>query len=149
MAILRPDEGARVTALGSTYTVKTSAEMTKGAYALVEEEFWGAATPLHIHTNAEEAFYVVSGHAAVWLDGAESEAGPGTFLLVPRGRPHALRRLTDEAVHMLTLISPPGLERFFEAVVSEGEEALLAQPERLLQLAAAHGTEIIGDYPAT
>ncbi len=83
MAILRPGEGARVTALGSTYTVKTSAEMTEGAYALVEEEFWGAATPLHIHTNAEEAFYVVSGHAAVWLDGAESEAGRAHFSLSP------------------------------------------------------------------
>ena len=50
---------------------------------------------------------------------------------------------------MLTLISPPGLERFFEAVVQEGEEALLAEPERLLQLAAAYGTEIVGDYPTS
>ena len=83
------------------------------------------------------------------MDGAEIEARPGTFLLVPRGTPHALRRLTEEPVRMLTLISPPGLERFFEAVVQEGEEALLAKPERLLQLAAAYGTEIVGDYPTS
>ena len=149
MPVVGPGEGALVTALGSTYIAKTTGEVTGGAYGLVEEEFWGTPTPLHTHTDAEEAFYVLSGHAAVWMDGAEIEARPGTFLLVPRGTPHALRRLTEEPVRMLTLISPPGLERFFEAVVQEGEEALLAEPERLLQLATAYGTEIIGDYPTS
>ena len=86
---------------------------------------------------------------AVWLDGAETVARPGSFLLVPRGKPHALRRLTDDAVRMLTVVSPAGLERLFEAVVREGEDALLAEPGRLLRLAADHGTEIIGDYPGT
>lgn len=143
MTLLGPGEGPRLTALGSTYTTKADT----GAYWLVEEEFWGEDTPLHTHTSAEEAFYVLSGRVAVWLDGDEAEAGPGTFLLVPRGRPHALRRLTDEPVRMLTLVSPPGMEFFFQAVVAEGEEQLLADPDRLLELAARHGTTILGDYP--
>jgi hypothetical protein len=48
---------------------------------------------------------------------------------------------------MLTLVSPAGLQRFFEAVVREGEEELLGQPERLMALAAEFGSEILGDYP--
>jgi hypothetical protein len=68
---------------------------------------------------------------------------------VPRGQPHALRRIGDDPVRMLTVVSPAGLERFFEAVVREGEETLLADPERLLALAAEHGTQILGDYPGT
>jgi mannose-6-phosphate isomerase-like protein (cupin superfamily) len=147
MTLVSPSEGARMTALGSTYTTKADGGTSKGAYWLVEEEFWGDSTPLHSHTDAEEAFYVLSGRAGVWLDGAETEAGAGTFLLVPRGTPHALRRLSDEAVRMLTLVSPAGMERFFAAVVEEGEESLLADPERLIALAAAHGTEILGDHP--
>lgn len=111
MPVVGPAEGARLTALGSTYITKANAEVTEGAYGLVDEEFWGAPTPLHTHTDAEEAFYVVSGRATVWLEGAEIEARPGAFVLVPRGTPHALRRLTDEPVRMLTLVSPPGLER--------------------------------------
>jgi mannose-6-phosphate isomerase-like protein (cupin superfamily) len=137
-----------VTALGSTYTTKAAGDLSAGAYWLVEEEFWGDTTPLHTHTAAEEAFYVLSGEVAVWMDGTERVATPGAFLLVPRGTPHGLRRLSDVSVRMLTLVSPSGLEEFFAAVVREGEEALLADPDRLLELAASHGTEIIGDYPA-
>jgi Cupin domain len=72
---------------------------------------------------------VLSGRLAVWADGTEQVAEPGAFLLVPRGVPHAARRMTDEPVRMLTLVSPSGLQRFFESVVREGEEELLAHPE--------------------
>ena len=48
---------------------------------------------------------------------------------------------------MLTLVSPAGLQLFFEAVVRAGEEELLVQPERLVALAAEFGSEILGDYP--
>lgn len=61
--------------------------------------------------------------------------------------PHALRRVTPEPVRLLTLVSPPGFERFFEDVRREGEQALLADPERLAALAASSGTEVLGDYP--
>lgn len=147
MTLLGPGQGSRLTALGSTYTTKAAAEATGGAYWLAEEEFWGETTPLHAHTTADEAFLVLTGRAAVWLDGEEVEAGPGAFLLVPRGRPHALRRLSDEPVRMLTLVSPPGMESFFAAVVDQGEEALLADPARLVALADEHGTRILGDHP--
>ena len=46
-----------------------------------------------------------------------------------------------------TVVSPSGLQRFFESVVREGEEELLAHPERLAVLAAEFGSEILGDYP--
>lgn len=147
MPVLGPGDGARLTALGSTYTTKADSTTTGGAFWLVEEEFWGESTPLHTHTSAEEAFYVLSGRVAVWMSGAETVAGPGAFLLVHRGTPHGLRRLGEEAVRMLTLVSPAGLEHFFAAVVEQGEDALLADPDRLLALAAAHGTEILGDHP--
>ena len=147
MALLGPGEGLRVTALGSTYTTKADGAMTRGAYWLVEEEFWGETTPLHAHVTADEAFYVLSGRAGVRLDDTETAAGPGAFVLVPRGRPHALRRIGDEPVRMLTLVSPAGMERFFQAVADAGDEELLADPERLTALAAAHGTEILGEHP--
>ena len=145
--LVGPGEGATISALGSTYTTKTDGEATGGAYSLVEEELWGDPTPLHLHTREEEAFYVLSGRLAVWADGTEQVAEPGAFLLVPRGVPHAARRMTDEPVRMLTLVSPSGLQRFFESVVREGEEELLAHPERLAALAAEFGSEILGDYP--
>lgn len=147
MIVLEPGEGFRLTALGSTYTTKAASAETRGAYWLVEEEFFGDSTPLHAHTVAEEAFHVLSGEVAVWIGDAETVARPGAFLLVPRGTPHALRRLGDEAVRMLTLVSPSGMEDFFRAVVRDGEEWLLEDPQRLVTLADQHGTLILGDYP--
>ena len=118
-----------------------------GAYSLTEETFWAETTPLHTHVAAEEAFYVVSGEVEAWVAGSINAAGPGTFLVVPRGVPHGLRRLSAEPVRMLTLISPPGFERVFAEVMAAGEEELLADPERLVELAARYGTEVLGGYP--
>src|SRR5512144_1421962 len=147
MHVAPPRSGAKVTAFGSTYTMKADSTATAGAYSLVEEEFWGDPTPLHRHLDAEEAFYVLSGQVAVWVEAAERVVGPDTFLLVPRGAAHALRRAAEEPVRMLTLVSPPGLQDFFTAVAREGESALVADPPRLARLAVAFGSEILGEYP--
>jgi hypothetical protein len=147
--VLGPGEGPRLTALGSTCTTKADGTGSRGGYWLVEEEFWGDSTPCMPTRRPRRRFYVLSGEVAVWLGGGETLARAGAFLLVPRGEPHGLRRLHDELVRMLTLASPAGIEHFFAAVVREGEEALLADPDRLVELAAAHGTEILGDYPAS
>lgn len=145
--LVGPGQGRMISALGSTYTTKTDGRATHAAYSLVEEELWGDATPLHTHAREEEAFYVLSGRLAVWVDGTETVAEPGAYLVIPRGVPRAARRLGEDPVRMLTLISPAGLQEFFEAVVRKGEERLLAEPERLIALAGEFGTKILGDYP--
>ena len=145
--LVGPGDGPEVSALGSTYVTKTDGSQVAGAYSLTEERFWAETTPLHTHVGAEEAFYVLAGELEVWIDGTETTAGPGTFLVVPRGVPHGLRRLSADPVRMLTLISPPGFEKVFEAVAEQGEEALLSDPDKLVELAARYGTEVLGDYP--
>lgn len=144
---LLPSGGRAVTALGSTYHVKTDGAHVANAFSLMEEEFWGETTPLHAHPEAEESFYVLQGRVEIWADGATSQASSGAFIVVPRGAPHALRRLSAEPVRMLTIVSPPGFERIFAAVAEIGEEDLLDDPERLAALAAQYGTEVLGDYP--
>ena len=145
--LIPPPGGRRVTALGSTYRGLTDGAEVSGAYSAMEEQFWGEITPLHIHPDAEEAFYVLDGLVEVWADGVVSEASTGSFIVVPRAVPHGLRRLSSEPVRMLTLVSPPGFERIFAAVAEHGEEELLADPDRLIALAAQYGTTIVGDYP--
>ncbi len=89
---------------------------------------------------------MLSGEVEAWIDGTCSTAGPGAVLVLPRGVAHSLRRLTPEPVRMLTLISPPGFEQVFAPVADRGEDALLAAPERLVELAARYGIELVGDY---
>ena len=144
-----PAGGTEVTALGSTYHFKTDGAHVAGAYSLMEEEFWGESTPLHAHPGAEESFYVLEGSVELWVEGTTTEASSGAFIVVPRNVPHALRRLSAQPVRMLTIVSPPGFERIFAAVAAIGEDELLADPDRLVTLAAEHGTEVLGDYPET
>jgi mannose-6-phosphate isomerase-like protein (cupin superfamily) len=144
----RAGEGGQVTALGSSYVTKTDGAEVEGAYSLTEETFWSETTPLHSHPGAEEAFYVTAGEVEVWADGQVGSAGAGAFIVVPRGVPHGLRRLSREPVRMLTLVSPPGFERLFAEVAEQGEDELLADPDRLIALAERLGTEILGEYPA-
>ena len=80
--LVGPGEGSTISALGSTYTTKTDGEATGGAYSLVEEELWGDPTPLHLHTREEEAFYVLSGRLAVWVDRSNSPS-PAPFSSSP------------------------------------------------------------------
>ena len=144
--LVGPSQGATISALGSTYTTRPTAKPS-AARTPLSRQLWGDPTPLHLHTREEEAFYVLSGRLAVWAEGTETIAEPGTFLLVPRGVAHAARRVDDEPARMLTLISPAGLHAFFETVVREGEARLSGDPERLMALAAQFGSEILGDYP--
>jgi mannose-6-phosphate isomerase-like protein (cupin superfamily) len=145
--LLRPGEGPEVTALGSTYVTKTDGAHVADAYSLTEESFWADTTPLHTHVGSEEAFYVLAGEVEAWIDGVRTTAAPGAFIVVPRGVPHGLRRLSSSPVRMLTLVSPPGFEKLFEVVATQGEDALVADPETLVDLAARFGTEILADYP--
>ncbi len=111
------------------------------AYSVMEEEFWGDTTPLHSHPGAEETFYVLGGEVEVWADGVVSKASAGAFIVVPRAMPHALRRLSDEPVRIAHPHFTAGFEKIFAAVADQGEDNLLADPDRLLALADKYGTK--------
>lgn len=90
---------------------------------------------------------MMGGHLEVWADGVRSQASAGAFIVIRGGR-RTLLGLSQGPVRTLTLCSPPGFEGIFAAVAEQGEEELLANPDRLIALAAEYGTEILGDYPS-
>jgi quercetin dioxygenase-like cupin family protein len=44
---------------------------------------------LDVHTREDEYFYVVDGEITVWCGQATFQAGPRSFVFLPRGIPHA------------------------------------------------------------
>lgn len=139
-------EGEVVTALGSRYRYKAVGESTNGAYSLVEETLLDdEGPPLHVHEQEEEAFYVLGGRGVFVVDNERRELGPGDFVIVPRGAPHALARVGQEDLRMLVICSPAGLEQFFVEV--ERREAAAGSPmgeDDVVALAAEFGTRIVG-----
>jgi mannose-6-phosphate isomerase-like protein (cupin superfamily) len=92
--------------------VKASAETTGGAFTLFEENE-PVDTPLHVHENEDELFYVLEGEHVIQVGGEEFEVGPGALVFAPRGIPHSQRRVVPRVGRLLVLASPAGLEGFF------------------------------------
>jgi quercetin dioxygenase-like cupin family protein len=143
-------EGETVWFLQNRMTVKATAELTGGAYGLVES--WiapGASPPLHIHRLEDEAFWVLEGTVRFHVGDEEVTAGPGSYVFAPRDIPHSFIVEGDSAAHMLTLLSPGGGEQFFvDGGVEAAGPGLPAEPvidiPKLQSLGPRYGNEIIG-----
>ena len=95
-----------------------------GAYSVVEwvSESGIPGTPLHIHRETDEAFYVLEGTFGFRAGERTFEGAAGAFVFVPKGLEHAYWNEGATPARMLITISPPGFERYFEELV-EGLEA--------------------------
>jgi quercetin dioxygenase-like cupin family protein len=89
------------------------AEQTNGAFALGELSGGeGPWTVPHVHRDTEESFYVLGGAFTFTLGSDEIQAGPGSFIRVPRGMRHELRAAPGGG-RILTLWVPGDLEAMF------------------------------------
>jgi quercetin dioxygenase-like cupin family protein len=96
-----------------TLRLLTVAEQTGGAFAV--GEFSGGEGPWtvsHVHQHTEESFYVLDGAFTFTLGTDDVEAGPGSFVRIPRGTRHELRAALGGG-RLLTLWVPGGIEAMF------------------------------------
>jgi mannose-6-phosphate isomerase-like protein (cupin superfamily) len=97
--------------------VKASADTTGGAFTIFGENE-PVDTPLHVHENEDELFYVLEGEHVFQVGDQELQAGPGELVFAPRGVPHAQRRVTPRTGRILVLTSPAGFEGFFRELAA-------------------------------
>jgi quercetin dioxygenase-like cupin family protein len=113
--------------------IKASAEQTGGALGLVETVVPpGHSTPLHVHRDEDEAFYVLAGSVDLVCGGERFRAQTGAFAYMPRGIPHTFLGVGDEPARVLVLLLPGGLE---EAFSDHG---------RFQELLGRHHVEVVG-----
>ena len=86
---LEPDDGERLVFGEATILVRASADTTGGAFTVFEEVPPMVDTPLHVHQNEDELFYVLEGEHVYQVGTQEFRAGPGGLVFAPRGTPHA------------------------------------------------------------
>lgn len=127
---LDPGEGEPLWFNNDLLTFKATGAQTGGAYLLVEEVARrGKVTPLHAHPAEEESFYVLEGEALMSIDGEQRTVGPGCFISVPPGVPHAYL-VTSELARMLVLVTPGSgaMENFFRDAGEPAAERALPDP---------------------
>lgn len=112
-----PGEGPATWAMGSLFERLVSGEDTQGAFDLsVVTQPPGIATPLHVHTNEVEAFYVLEGTLMYQAGDQMHELAAGCFIYLPQGVPHAFRITGTTPVRFLGFIAPAGLMRLYDEV---------------------------------
>jgi len=143
-------EGEDVWFLQNRMTIKATAETTGGLFGLVESSIApGASPPLHIHRREDEAFWVLAGRVTFRTGDETIEAGPGSFVFLPRDVPHTFRVEEEEPARMLTLLTPGGGERFFLEGGRPPDGPGLPPPgppdiAKLQRVAPLYGMEIVG-----
>jgi quercetin dioxygenase-like cupin family protein len=127
-----------------------SSEDTGGAWSLVElTEMPGYKTPWHRHPQAEEAFYVLEGVLTARIADRTYELPAGSYVLIPRGTPHAQGNLGRVPVRFLVTATPGGLERFFRDRVELFKTVKPDNPEfmkRMTEIIGRHDVEVLGPW---
>jgi quercetin dioxygenase-like cupin family protein len=148
---LQPGQGEARWFLGFLVTIKASRETTDGTVSVMDHYgVQGLGSPLHVHHNEDEWFYVTEGELTVWIGGDVIKAPAGSFVFGPRGIPHTFLISSAEA-RFLLVTEPAGLDDFVREL-SEPADALTLPPaatqppapEVMMAAAAKHGLDILG-----
>jgi len=111
--VLGPDDGEATWFLGTRMTVKATAQSTGGTFGLIEVRLAvGFSPPLHIHHQEDESFWILEGKLTFVCHGQTYQAGPGSFIYLPRDLPHTFR-VDEGPARALELVQPGGHERFY------------------------------------
>jgi quercetin dioxygenase-like cupin family protein len=121
-----------------------------GRLAVVESEGRrGDTPPLHLHRREDETFCVLEGELSLHQPGRSLTLRAGEAAFASRGIPHTYRVESDTA-RWLVIATPAGFDDFVrEAGEPAPEETLPPEGrqhdvERIGQIAATHGIELLG-----
>lgn len=135
---------------GGIARILRATDATDGAFSMVHLiQGYAIATPLHIHHTSDEAFYILAGEARGVCGDEEWAAGPGSFVWLPRGVPHAFQTVSTSPLELLTMSIPGAFDTFVVATSQPYVEdmdlaAAKLAPEALAAIAAQHDIESIG-----
>ncbi|MEO7194885.1 MAG: cupin domain-containing protein [Pseudonocardiaceae bacterium] len=131
--------GARDHSSDSASGFKLRAVDTAGLLSFLEFslEEWQSGPDLHVHSDSDESFYVLSGEMEFQVGEERHVVGPGEFVWVPRGTAHTFANAGESPARALTVATPGGLERFFAeqaqylaSCVGELDPSVLAEIRR-------------------
>jgi quercetin dioxygenase-like cupin family protein len=137
--------------LGALNTIKSTAETTAGAVAVIEcIAPAGHGSPLHVHHREDEWFYVLEGALRFQVGGEVIDAPAGSFVFGPRDVPHTFEVVSPEA-RFLLVAEPAGFEGFLRELSAPALAPTLPPagvgtpaPEAMMAAAARYGLEVLG-----
>jgi len=108
-----PGEGAHLSVLEIVH--KITAQDSGGSLTIEE---WGlppgVMIPPHTHTREDECNFVLEGELTCDVGGEIVVAPVGSYVLKPRGVPHALCNTGAEPVWVMEILTPGGFKGYFD-----------------------------------
>ena len=130
--------------LGVRYKTILRPEDTGGAMSIVDSlSPVGSGPPRHIHHNEDETFVMITGSCKLWIEGAESVAGPGECISIPRGTEHTFKVIGTVPSRHLVILTPGGFEGFF-ADMAKGQFQVPADMPAIEESASRHNLTFSG-----
>lgn len=114
--VLGPHEGPAYGFHGSSVVIKASGEHTLGQLAVMESTYPpGLSVHEHVHAGEDEMFYLLAGELTGFCEEDKWTATAGSFVFVPRDRPHGFIVTSTEPAKVLVITGPPQLDRQISA----------------------------------
>lgn len=101
-------------------------------------------TPLHIHQDNDEAYYVLEGELTLRIGDDRHVLTPGSFAIAPRGVPHTYRNSGDGPARVLITYTPGNHWPMLEEAAEHGPVQEESDIERMLPILESYGVEMVG-----
>jgi quercetin dioxygenase-like cupin family protein len=110
-----PDEGKTIMLFAVRFDYKVTSGDSGGDLAALEVTIPpGTLVKPHNHSREDEFTVVLDGTVMARVGDQVVEAGAGASLVKPRGTPHAMWNTGPDPARVLEVLSPGGLEDYFE-----------------------------------
>ena len=119
LAVARPNQEEKlphIGLVGDTYTILLSGNDTNGRYCLIDMLIPPGGGPGPHRHDFEESFTVLEGEIEVTFRGKKSVVRSGETVNIPANAPHSFTNVSKQAVRLLCICAPAGLEEFFAQV---------------------------------
>jgi quercetin dioxygenase-like cupin family protein len=142
---MTPDAGEVVMVVGDRARILADAASTAGRCAMFEIVTPpGIGPPLHRHEREDETFYVCEGTVKFSMDGKVFIAGPGSFVVAPRGSTHTFVNAGAQPSRMIVSVMPAGFEEAFRACAAMFAKNPSAGPAEMAELFGRYGVTFHG-----
>lgn len=113
---------------GAHMNIKVFSSETGGIYSLMETVLPpGGVVPRHIHKGEDENNFIIEGQMTMQIGDAIYLAGPGSYVVAPKGIQQYFKNEGDTDCRFLTTFTPGGAEGFFKEA---GELMCRVAPEK-------------------
>lgn len=123
--------------------MKISGDDNDGAMAIFEQTSisQGRGTPMHVHHNQDEVFYVVDGKYHFQVGETKYDLSRGDSIFLPRKIQHAWTQLSKKGKMTVTFQPAGKMEEFFLTISTLDHEP---STEEIAEIFAANEMQVVG-----